>query len=308
MEFKQLQSFVAVVKYKSFTKAAEKLYIAQPTISAHIRQLEEELASRLVIRSTRSVEVTPRGWELYECAKNILELRDNLVQKWHDEEKQIIRIGASTIPSTYILPEILPKFGKQYPEVYFVVKQSDSQGVVEGLLQGNYDLGLTGMESDDEQLAFIPFYRDRMVLITPVNEHFLEIQQQNEFSWDDMLKEPIILRESGSGSKKAADVFLESLGISEKDLNISARLNDQESIKNLVAGGLGISVISEKAARNLEKEKRILVFDLPEQTAGRNLYLVYQKNYILRKQIEQFIDFVKNFYEGSGFENSIENT
>ena len=110
------------------------------------------------------------------------------------------------------------------------------------------------------------------------------------------MKNPIILRESGSGSQKAADVFLESLGVSEKDLNISARINDQESIKNLVAGGLGISVISEKAARNLEKEKRILVFDLPWQISERNLYLVYQKDYILRKRIEKFIDFVKNFY------------
>lgn len=296
MDFKQLQSFVAVVKYKSFTKAAEQLYIAQPTISAHIRQLEEEFSKRLVIRSTRSVEVTPRGWELYECAKNILELRDNLIQNWNNEEKQIIRLGASTIPSTYILPEILPKFGKMYPEVYFVVNQSDSEGVVEGLLHGNYDLGLVGMELEHEQLAFVPFYQDRMVLITPVNEHFLKMQQQKKLLWNEILKEPMILRESGSGSQKAADVFMESLGVNEKALNVSARINDQESIKNLVAGGLGISVISEKAARNLEKEKRILVFDLPEQTSGRNLYLVYQKNYILRKQIEIFIDFVKNFY------------
>lgn len=296
MDFKQLQSFVAVVKYKSFTKAAEQLYIAQPTISAHIRQLEEEFSKRLVIRSTRSVEVTPRGWELYECAKTILELRDNLIQTWNDEEKQIIRLGASTIPSAYILPEILPEFGKMYPEVYFVVNQIDSQGVVQGLLHGNYDLGLVGMELEQEQLAFVPFYRDRMVLITPVNEYFLQMQQQKNLSWKEILKNPIILRESGSGSQKAADVFLESLGVSEKDLNISARINDQESIKNLVAGGLGISVISEKAARNLEKEKRILVFDLPWQISERNLYLVYQKDYILRKRIEKFIDFVKNFY------------
>ena len=180
MDFKQLQSFVAVVKYKSFTKAAEQLYIAQPTISAHIRQLEEEFSKRLVIRSTRSVEVTPRGWELYECAKTILELRDNLIQTWNDEEKQIIRLGASTIPSAYILPEILPEFGKMYPEVYFVVNQIDSQGVVQGLLHGNYDLGLVGMELEQEQLAFVPFYRDRMVLITPVNEYFLQMQQQKK--------------------------------------------------------------------------------------------------------------------------------
>ena len=76
MEFKQLESFRAVVKYQSFTRAAKALYISQPTISSHIRELEEELESRLIVRTTKSLEMTPRGWELYECASNILRLRN----------------------------------------------------------------------------------------------------------------------------------------------------------------------------------------------------------------------------------------
>ena len=84
MDFKQLQSFAAVVKYQSFTKAAEMLYISQPTISTHIRALEEELQSRLVLRTTKDVEITPRGWELYQCAEKIFLLRDSLVEKLAD--------------------------------------------------------------------------------------------------------------------------------------------------------------------------------------------------------------------------------
>ena len=140
MELKQLESFTNVVEYRSFTKAAEKLYISQPTISTHIRQLEEELHSRLIIRTTKSIEITPRGWELYECACHILRLRDNLLQRWEGESRKIIRLGASTIPSAYILPELLPAYGKAHPDTYFSIHQSDSQGIVDGLLQGNFDV------------------------------------------------------------------------------------------------------------------------------------------------------------------------
>ena len=106
MELKQLQSFCAVVQYRSFTKAAEKLYLSQPTVSTHIRQLEEEFGSRLIVRTTKSIEVTPRGQELYACACGIVHLRDDLLRSWSDEDEKIIRIGASTIPSAYILPQI----------------------------------------------------------------------------------------------------------------------------------------------------------------------------------------------------------
>lgn len=292
MEFKQLQSFTAVVKYRSFTKAAEKLYISQPTISTHIRMLEEELCSRLIIRTTKSIEVTPRGTELYECASTILNLRDNLVQRWTSEENKMIQLGASTIPSAYVLPEILHTYGKLHSEVYFVIHQSDSQGVVDGLLNGSFDIGMIGMECEDKSLTCVPFYRDRMVLITPVNEQFLSLKANRETPLQTLLQEPIILREQGSGSKKSADYFLDSIGLREEDLRVTARVNDQESIKNLVAGGLGISIISECAARNFVEEKRLLMFELPEKASGRNLYLAFKKDYIFQEYVSEFIRFV----------------
>ena len=106
----------------------------------------------------------------------------------------------------------------------------------------------------------------------------------------------MILRENGSGSKKSADRFLESMGIQESELQVIARINDQEAIKNLVAQGLGISILSERAARNFCEEKRLLGFELPESAARRSLYLIYQKNYILKPYIQKFAEFVKRFY------------
>ena len=296
MEFKQLESFVALVQSRSFTKAAERLFISQPTISTHIRMLEEELHSSLIVRTTKSLDVTPKGWELYECARKILGLRDDLLKNWLEEERKVIRLGVSTIPSAYILPEILPGFGELYPDVYFVVNQSDSQGVIDGLQQGNFDVGLIGMPKDDEALTCIPFYQDRMVFITPVNDHFLKLKEQGTVPIEILLKEPMILRENGSGSRKAVERFFESMGYQESDLQIAARINDQESIKNLVSGGLGISVISEKAVRNSVAEKRMLSFELPEEVSGRYLYMVFHKKYILKSYMKAFIDYLQEYY------------
>lgn len=297
MEFKQLQSFVAVVKYQSFTIAAEKLQMSQPTISTHIRMLEEELYSPLVIRTTKSLEITPKGWELYECALNILCLKDNLIQSWVENKKQKLHLGASTIPSAYILPEILPSFIKEFPDVNFVINQSDSGGIIKEVRNGTYHVGLIGMHCEDELLTCIPFYQDRMVLITPVNEHYLAMKEQEDLSLSTLIREPIILREDGSGSKKSTDLFFQSLGLYEGSLNVTAQINDTEAIKNLVAGGLGISVISNKAAKNFIEEKKVLMFELPEQVAARTLYIVFQKNFILKSYVKSFIEYVEKYYQ-----------
>lgn len=295
MELRQLQSLMAVVEYKSFSKAAEKLFISQPTISTHIRMLEEELNSRLIIRTTKSIEVTMHGRELYECAHQIFSLKDNLVQRWAEENKKIIRVGASTIPADYILPEILPVFRKHEPDIKFYIHQNDSQNIISGLLNGNFSLGMVGMKQQEKMISFVPFYQDEMVMITPKKERFFNINKDSFSLKDIIFNEPIILREQGSGSKKSIETYFEKMNINEEDLQIIARLNDQESIKKLVASGLGISFISEKAVEDSAKEK-LLVFKLPNYSTKRNLYFAYRKDYILQEHIVRFIKFVQDFY------------
>lgn len=296
MEFKQLESFVAVVNYKSFSQAASHLYTSQPTISTHIRQLEEELHSRLILRTTKSLEITPRGWELYKAAMDILSIRDKLLEQWTTEAKKIIHIGVSTIPSSYILPEILPKFGELYPDVYFNVTQNNSQEIINDMVDGKYDIGIVGMEAHHKLLSCEPFYQDRMVLITPVNETYLSMDADQLLSPDFITKVPVLLREQGSGTKKNIESLWTTHNIREESLNVIARINDQESIKNMVASGLGISFISEKAAQNFVKEKRLLCFELPKPQSSRAFYLVTHKNYILKPYMESFLKYIKQYY------------
>lgn len=298
MDFKQLQSFIAVVECKSFTQAAKKLYLSQPSISTHIQKLEEELHSRLIIRTTKIIEVTPRGLELYDCACEITKRWKNLLKHWDNETGNMIRLGASTIPSAYILPELLSAYGNTHPGTCFSIHQSNSQDIISKLLQGDFDIGLIGMQTDSSALHCIPFYEDRMVIITPVNEYFLALKQQGTFPPKALLHTPVILREQQSGSKKSAERFLESINIHEEDLLVAARINDQEAIKNLVAQGLGISILSERAARNCERENRALLFELPKDSARRSLYLIYPKNYLPNPCLQEFIDYILQFYSG----------
>lgn len=296
MEFKQLEAFVAVVEYNSFSEAARRLYLTQPTISAHIRALETELNSRLIIRTTKKLTITTRGYQLYDCAVQMLNMRNHLVDEFTGTKRKIIDIGVSTIPSSYLLPDLLSAFGQQVENVYFHSWQSDSAGAIQRVLDGSVDLSLTGQKTEEETCCFIPFCHDTLVIATPVNEHFLKLKSLGA-AFSDFMEEAFILRETGSGTRKEMDRFLESHGISSSDLNVVARMNDLESIKKSIVNGLGISILSARSAVDLEKTKQILLFPLEESAYTRTFYIVYSKNRILKPHVKQFIHFVKNYYK-----------
>ena len=294
MEFKQLPSFVEVVRNLSFTKASRELYISQPTVSMHIHQLESELGVQLIIRTTKNIEVTPVGRHLYEYAVNILSMRDRMVANCSLKNRHILSLGASTIPSAYLLPRLLPSFAEKYPESYFVIHQSDSTGVMNGLLDGVFDLGIIGMEPADDSLSSELLCTDHIILITPVNEHFLSLKESGTDAFSILKSEQVILRESGSGSGKKADEILTHAGLSEQQLQVTARANDQEAIKNMVAGGLGVSMISRLAAEDYLDARRLITFEFPETISSRSLYLVYRTGHIMQDDLQDFIQFIKS--------------
>ena len=298
MEFKQLEAFVAVVDYKSFSEAAKHLYLTQPTISSHIQALEKELNSRLLIRTTKQMKVTDRGMQLYECAVHMLNMRDQITDEFAGNKWKLIDVSASTIPSSYLLPELLAGFGRMYPDVYFHSWQTDSSGAINRVLDGTVDLALTGQNTGDDSCVFIPFCQDNMVIATPVNDHYLNLKQKEQpVVFQDFIKDPVIIREKGSGTKKEMDIFLENAGIEPSSLNVVARMNDLESIKKSIVNGLGFSILSARSVVDLQKTKQILLFPLEESAHKRSFYIVYSKNRILKSHVRQFIHYVKEYYQ-----------
>ena len=137
---------------------------------------------------------------------------------------------------------------------------------------------------------------DELVIATPVTQHYLEMQN-HAITFQDFMKDPIIIREKGSGTKKEMDIFLEKLGITSSDLNVIARMNDLESIKKSIVNGLGISILSARSTIDLQKTKQILLFPLEESAHKRSFYIVYSKNRILKSHVRQFIHYVKEYYQ-----------
>ena len=295
MEFKQLEAFVAVIDYNSFTEAARHLFLTQPTVSAHIHSLEKELHSRLLIRTTKHFTVTPRGTQLYDCAVHMLNMRAHLVEEFTGTQRKIVDLSASTIPSSYLLPELLSSFSKSEPDIHFHVWQSDSMEAIRKVAQGTVDFGLVGTKNVEASCEFIPFCQDSLVIATPISEYYLALQEKGA-SFSDFKNDPFIMRESGSGTKKEMDLFLERNRIDSSELHVVAYMNDLEAIKKSIATGLGISILSSCSVRDLEKTKQILLFPLEETVHRRTFYIVYSKQRILKPYVRQFLKFVQRFY------------
>lgn len=298
MNLKQLEAFVEVAESESFSKAAKKLFLTQPTVSAHISSLEKELDVRVFVRNTKEVALSEEGQKLYRYARQILDLTDEIREEFgreRENDKNCIVIAASTIPSQYLLPEILAKFNEKYPGEQLKLSEMDSAQVAEQVAAGKADIGFTGTVLEKKHCQYIPFYKDHLVIITPDLPKYRELQKrEEEIFW--IQDEKMIMREEGSGTRKEAEKQLRHLGIRTERLNIIASIANQETIKKSVMQGMGISILSSLAAKDEVEEGQMLAFPIPQADEGRDINLVYNKNRTLSRSAERFIKVVKSIY------------
>lgn len=301
MNLKQLEAFVQVAEKKNFSRAAKAMFLTQPTVSAHISGLEKELNTRLLIRNTKDVELSEEGERLYEYAKQITLLMEQIVQEFGSEpdveEQSTVTIAASTVPAQYLLPEILAKFRQKYPKEQFQILESDSTGVVEQVAARTVDIGLTGTELSKKHCEFLPFYEDDLIVITPNTEQFRRRKQGKEDTVLEWLRsEPLIMREEGSGTRKETMKILQQLGLRIEGLNVIASVENPETIKRSVSSGMGISVLSALSARDAVSNGSVLGFSLGEMQGKRQIYVVYNKNFRLSPGAERVLKTIKKMY------------
>ena len=289
MDFKQLRSFVALVDYCNFSRAAEKLNIAQSSVSTHLSQLEKELGVKLANRTTKTIEITDAGFKVYKYATQILELKNNIHETCTVDARHIIRVAASTIPATYILPGVFQQYRQLFPNDQLKISQCEVKEIVDGVLESRFDVGLIDQRVIKEGIRCVPIYSNPMVMISAANDRYL-MMQQRDASIRELLQEPVILREEGQD--KSADLFLDRMGIQRNDLRVIARVNDLETAKNMVASGMGISLIPQIAAQNLLKEHRLLRFSLSKHLDEDYIYLVFPDSYTAKDHAWNFIDYL----------------
>ena len=240
------------------------------------------------------------GKELYRYAKQMVELECQIAEHFNmrgkNSSSHCVTIAASTIPAQYLLPEVLMQFKKRYPDEQFKLIETDSTEVVSQIVNSMADVGFTGTVLEKKYCRYIPFYKDKLAIITPNTEKYRTLLEssKDDISW--IKKEHIIMREEGSGTRKEAQKQLKKAGIETANLDIIASIDNQETIKRSVRQGMGISVLSRLATEEEVRDGQILAFPIPKSDAGRDINLVYNKNAPMTANIERFIKIIKEIY------------
>ena len=282
MDIRKLDALCKVIELRSFTKAAQAMQLSQPTISDHIRTLEEELGHKLVDRLGREVEPTPVGRLLYGYAVQMLRLQQESLQAIVQYSGQFIGnllIGASTIPGTYILPSIIGTFRQQYPDIKATVHISGSHTIAKRVLDGEYDLGLVGAVWNERGLEWQPLFTDTLVLVTRPGD---ALAGRHSLTVNDILAEPFVFREQGSGTRKSIGQILEGKGCKETDLNEVAQFGSNEAVKEAIKAGVGISMLSHRSIIEELARGTLVALALADVSGERPFYLMTRKNKALQ--------------------------
>ena len=278
MDIRKLDVFCKVVELKSFTRAARAVFLSQPTVSDHVRHLEEELGQKLVDRLGREAEPTPAGRLLYDYASRILRLQQETLEalaRFGGRLSGETTIGASTIPATYILPALVGTFRAAHPEVTVSVRISGSHEIARKVLAGEYDLGLVGAVWNERGLDWTELFTDTLVLVARPDH---PLAGRGPVTLDDLCGQDYVGREQGSGTRKVIGVLLEAAGRRETDLHQVALFGANEAVREAVKAGVGVSMLSRRSvAADLAAGTLVEIF-LVGVSGERPFYLLRRKN------------------------------
>lgn len=288
----QLEAFTNVAEKKSFSKAAEALYLSQSTVSTHISNLEAYYGHKLFDRLGKEIVLTNAGEKLYPLAKEILVLQDKALWVLKDNPDKIegqLKIAASTVPAQYIVPKLIAGFSQKYPGIKFALDLLDSIHVAEKLAKGEADIGIIGYQYLPDKLNFSPLIEEKLVVITPPHCHF-----PKTLSIKEIATYPFLFRKHGSGTQATLEKILQEHKVDLTKLQVIGYFDSVQVVKQCVKEGMGISIISEIAAADYVEQKWINAYELDEISEKRPFYLAYNKARILSPLVKEFLSYCRS--------------
>jgi len=289
MELKYIEIFCAVVELKSFSKAAQALRLTQPTISIHIKALEEEFSTKLLNRLGRTVQPTQDGEILYRYAREIVNLKENAriaMERVSGAVSGKLTIGASTTPGEYIIPRLLARFKTIFPDILPTLKIADSNDIYESVLAGEVDLGIIGTAIKDKNIVTRKFLDDELILVAPSSYKASSLQK------DELKKAPLLVRETGSGSRVSIEEQLKKVGLGLDDLNIVAELGSSQALIQAVKSGMGLAFLSSLSVSDGIGQKTLKSVKLKGISITRNFYIITHRLRFNTRICVTFIDFL----------------
>lgn len=290
MDFKQLECFVEVINKKSFSKAAEALYMSQPAVTSNVQKLELELGVDLIDRTGKGASTTTFGELLYKNAVEMLNLREktfSVLSEYNRFSRSKLDIYSSSIPEEYIIPRILKKFKSKELNIYCRLHSCDSKKVIDNIAAGRANIGFTGAKLDRDNINYVNIYTDSGKMISSISKDF-----PKKITLKDLKGENLVLREEGSGTRRIFDMALDKSGLNIEQFGSVTISESAQSIKKMVEFGLGISFISELAIQDEVKSAKLKAYDVEELSPGQSFYFLWANDRHLSAAEESFRDFI----------------
>ena len=292
-DLRQLEIFCKVVELKSFSKAANAVYLTQASVSERISTLEQMVGTRLLDRLGRTVVPTAAGRRLYMHAVNLLEMKRKVCLEMEDFlglKSGEVRIGGSTIPGEYILPELIGKFHQIYPGISITLFVGDTQVVESKVAEGKLELGVIGTASTKPFMYQKELWEDELVVAVP-NTHTWAGHKQ--ITLEELSKAPFIARERGSGTLSMFERHLKSIKAIDLDhFNVVASLGSSTAVKEGIKSGLGVSVLSRRAIRTEIQANILKALTIKDLPMKRKFYLIRDQRRAASPLCEALMNFL----------------
>ena len=294
LDLHKLEIFYWVAEHKSFSQAAELLSLRQPTVSAHVQELENAVGGKLLYRMPGKVSLTPLGLMLAERAKNLLSFKRETiaaVEQFHGTLSGELWVGGSSIPGEYLLPQKLGEFTQKYPKVKPILRIGDSAGVLADLLEGKVEIGYVGFKGDDARLLFEKIWDDEMVVAGPKGHPWTK---RKAIEVGDLGNEKFISREHGSGTLDSLRQLLaKRKRFGQELLNVTMELGSTEAVKEALMAGYGFSILSRISIQHELADGNIVEVPIRGLKMERGFYQVLHSRRPLHPIAQTFREFLK---------------
>lgn len=293
VQLPHLETFCKAAELSNFTGAGKVLGLTQAAVSQRIQVLEASLGKPLFIRRGGSVTLTEAGQKLYEYAQRILDLSRDARQEITGQAAPVVGellLAASSIPGEHFLPALLAVFGQQYPQVRVHATISDSTAVMGQVERGEAHLGLVGRKSDNPDLDFQYLASDRMVFVVPPGH---PLSREKTVTAAQLLAYPLVLREVGSGLRHCLEKALEKIERSLADYRIALAIGSNEAVKEAVARGVGVAVLSIYSVRKEVEAGQLIALEGSDLKCDRDMFVVRDRRRVLPPPARRFLSFLR---------------